>query len=340
MKLNGTFPVAWDIFLGDDDPLRFETESTGSATFVTQCITKRIRVVCRWMITEDAILWSLKIIARGNYTLHIKGPGIQTPAIIYSLYNALQFEMSGLTADTIHAQQFILISTPSLNVSILLKTGEYSLFGISYSTRFLQQWSSESKILRDFLRMSETNQPVIAGGRPLDLSDDTRRIIEDVMSSGLTDFHLQYFLKARSIDLINHALLRLDQHQSFGKVPRTDNDNIRELHEWVLAHLDYAHSLISLSRRAGMNISKMQHLFHYAYGKSVISFIRHRKLMRAKKQLEDTFINQKTVAAQAGYRSLSAFTQAFTAVFKICPSKVRGRGTEKIVSLNKFTISR
>jgi AraC-like DNA-binding protein len=340
MKLDGAFPVAWDIIPGDDDPLRFETESTGSGTFVTQCITQKIRLVCRWMLTGNAVLWSLKIISRGNYRIRIKCEDVRTPAIVYSLYNAIPYEISGLPTDTLHAQQFAFISVPSVHASIHLKAGEYSLFGISYDVDFLMSWIQNSKILAEILELARARRPVIAGGRPVDMSDDTRRIIEDVMSCGLTDFHLQNFLKARSIDLLNHALIQLDWRQSPGGIQRTDNDNLRELHDWILAHLDYTHTLTSLSRRAGMNISKMQHMFHDAYGKSAIAFIRHRKLMRAKRQLEDTYLNQKTIAAQAGYRSISAFTQAFTAVFNVPPSSIRGKGLKKIISLNKITISR
>ncbi len=342
MKLNGSFPMSWDVSLGADEPLRFETEATGSGMFVTQCHAEKIRLICRWTLTEEAVLWSLKIDLRINSSLNFHCEALKTPSIVYSLYNAVPYEISGLPPETLHTQQFMMVYCRDMHVSMSLTRGEYQLFGISYSLDFMGQWSHKNKMVAEFIELVRKNRPAIAGGQPADMTEGTRRTIEEILTSALHDFHLQNFLKARTIDLMNHAIRRLDQpgQRTYGVQYLEEIQSIRELHDWIVAHLDYTHTLISLSRRAGMNISKMQRLFHQVYGKTVIAFIRHRKLMRAKQQLEDTNVNQKTIAAQAGYRSVSAFTQAFSTVFRKTPSSVRSKGIDKILSLNKMTISR
>ncbi len=334
--------MSWDISLGTDEPLRFETEATGSGKFVTQCHTEKIRLVCRWTLTEDSILWSLKIDLRINSSLNFRCESLMTPSLVYSLYNAVPYEISGLPPETLHAQQFMLVYCRRIHGTMLLTQGEYLLFGVSYSFDFMRQWSHKSKVVAEFTELVRTNRPAIAGGQPSDMTDETRCAVEEILNTVLHDFHLQNFLRSRSADLMNHAVRRFDQsgQRLHGAEYLADIQRIHELHDWTLEHLDHAHTLISLSRRAGMNISKMQRLFHHEYGKTVIAFIRHRKLMRAKQQLEETSVNQKTIAAQAGYRSLSAFTQAFSTVFRKTPSSVRSKGIEKILSLNKLTISR
>jgi AraC-like DNA-binding protein len=104
-----------------------------------------------------------------------------------------------------------------------------------------------------------------------------------------------------------------------------DVEYITELRAWVVRHLDMPHSLDSLSAQAGFSISKMQRLFRDVFDTSIIAFIRHEKLVRAKSQIEVTNMTIKSIARQAGYRSLPAFTAAFSAAFETTPAQVRRR---------------
>ena len=98
---------------------------------------------------------------------------------------------------------------------------------------------------------------------------------------------------------------------------------IEDLRLWILNHLDAQHSLDSLAARARMSISKMQRLFGATYGCSVFAYIRIERLMRAQKQLEVTAMNIKSISADAGYRSVPAFTAAFSTVFGETPARFR-----------------
>jgi AraC-like DNA-binding protein len=106
--------------------------------------------------------------------------------------------------------------------------------------------------------------------------------------------------------------------------PQSENSRcIEELRLWILDHLDDHHSLQSLSQRAGMSISKMQRLFHIKYNCSVFAFIRLERLLRAQRQLEVSVTNIKTISAEAGYRSVPAFTAAFSSAFGETPARFR-----------------
>lgn len=98
---------------------------------------------------------------------------------------------------------------------------------------------------------------------------------------------------------------------------------IEELRLWIINHLDDHHSLQSLAERAAMSISKMQRVFRDSYGCSVFAYIRIERLNRAQKQLEVTAMNIKTISAEAGYRSVPAFTAAFSMAFGETPARFR-----------------
>jgi AraC-like DNA-binding protein len=104
-----------------------------------------------------------------------------------------------------------------------------------------------------------------------------------------------------------------------------DVQYIVEFHNWILRNLDMPHSLASLAGQAGFSISKMQRLFRDIYHVSVIAFIRHEKLLRAKGQIEVTSMTIKSIASDAGYRSVPAFTAAFSIAFGVTPAELRRR---------------
>jgi len=99
--------------------------------------------------------------------------------------------------------------------------------------------------------------------------------------------------------------------------------SIEALRIWINNHLDERHSLADLSKRADMSMTKMQRMFHEAYGCSVFAYIRIERLMRAQKQLEVTTMNIKSISAEAGYSSVPAFTTAFSSAFGETPARFR-----------------
>lgn len=98
---------------------------------------------------------------------------------------------------------------------------------------------------------------------------------------------------------------------------------VKDVHAMILNHLDLPHTLDSLAAQAGVSVSKLQRSFRRTYSISVIAFIRRERLVRAKQQIEVTTMSIKTVARQAGYRSIPAFTAAFSSEFKISPGLLR-----------------
>lgn len=115
----------------------------------------------------------------------------------------------------------------------------------------------------------------------------------------------------------------MDQQDLLENTGIENTRSIEELRLWIVNHLDLQHSLRSLSERSGMNITKMQRVFSNTYGCSIFAYIRIERLLRAQKQLEVTAMNIKSISAEAGYRSIPAFTAAFSATFGETPARFR-----------------
>lgn len=101
-----------------------------------------------------------------------------------------------------------------------------------------------------------------------------------------------------------------------------DLEKIGVLHLWLHLHLRSQLSVACLARQAGMNANKMQKIFRARYGMGIMTYVRTRRLLRARYQLEHTSTNIKTAAAEAGYKRISAFTHAFHVFHGVTPGKV------------------
>jgi AraC-like DNA-binding protein len=99
------------------------------------------------------------------------------------------------------------------------------------------------------------------------------------------------------------------------------------LRAWISNHLDQDLSLLGLAMQARMSTSWLQRSFKKAYGYSVFTYIRYERLLRAQKQLEVTSMSIKVISKEAGYKSVPAFTAAFSTTFGVTPARFR-KGTK------------
>src|SRR5262245_46531042 len=77
----------------------------------------------------------------------------------------------------------------------------------------------------------------------------------------------------------------------------------------------------------------MARAFGFATGRSVIRYVRGRRLTEASRSLANGAPDILTVALDAGYGSHEAFTRAFRDQFGLTPEQVRGQGQRANLSL-------
>ena len=111
---------------------------------------------------------------------------------------------------------------------------------------------------------------------------------------------------------------------------KTLNTSYQDRLEKVLRHiennLDEPLSLDALSSIACFSAYHFHRIFTAMMGESVAAYVRRLLLQRAAARLSYTRVPVTTVALDAGYDSLDAFTRAFRALFGMSPSAYRKNG--------------
>ena len=78
-----------------------------------------------------------------------------------------------------------------------------------------------------------------------------------------------------------------------------------------------------LAAAAGLSTSRFRHLFREETGVSPVTYLRQRRMERARILLQRTFLNVKEVMAQVGVRDQSHFARDFRRHHGMSPREVR-----------------
>ena len=90
-----------------------------------------------------------------------------------------------------------------------------------------------------------------------------------------------------------------------------------------MKNLDDPGSFSEIAQIAGLNEWKLKYGFKQLFDKTVFSYIHEERLNRARTLILETGLPMKTVAHDAGYKSLSNFNTAFRRVFGYPPGRLK-----------------
>src|ERR1700726_2382989 len=95
---------------------------------------------------------------------------------------------------------------------------------------------------------------------------------------------------------------------------------------YIETHFAGAISLDDIAAIGGVSRYPMSRAFGYAPGRSVMGYVRGRRLSEAARSLADGAPDILTVALDAGYGSHEAFTRAVREQFGVTPEECRAAG--------------
>lgn len=120
------------------------------------------------------------------------------------------------------------------------------------------------------------------------------------------------------------ALLQTTAHRP---APATASpDHVTAALEWIEANLDVAISVPEVAAAAGLSHTHLTRLVRARTGRTVIGWIRHRRIARASHLLQHTTLSVAAVAASVGITDLQAFNKACRQETGRSPRALRGGG--------------
>ncbi len=118
-------------------------------------------------------------------------------------------------------------------------------------------------------------------------------------------------------------------------------DSTARLLGWIEQHLDEPLTLERIAGQAGLSPYHFSRLFTARSGRSIMAYVRGRRLVRAARRLcDEPDLKLIDLAFDCGFESQEAFTRAFKRVFGVSPGRFRsGFAVEPIEGQYPMTLS-
>ncbi|KGN38281.1 helix-turn-helix domain-containing protein [Knoellia subterranea] len=108
-------------------------------------------------------------------------------------------------------------------------------------------------------------------------------------------------------------------------VPVTEADSLGPVLQWMLEHLDEAHTVADLARRAAMSSRTFARRFVAETGTTPHQWITDQRVLRARELLEETELSIEQIATDVGFGSAALLRHHFSQCTGLTPTTFRTR---------------
>ena len=136
--------------------------------------------------------------------------------------------------------------------------------------------------------------------------------------------------KSKALELLLMlAELRVSPDSQLSEYRAELVETMREIHQYLLTHLDRRITIEELSKRYHMNPTTLKATFKSVYGTSLAAHIKEHRMEKAASLLTQTGLSVAQIARAVGYDSQSKFSTAFRSVYEVLPKDFRKRQSQK-----------
>ena len=261
----------------------------------------------------------IPIIARGDtHSASFKFTFNLSPEPIYGTSNRLKKPFIAAPSNTY-------IVSPNVGFKLNIPPGNHQKWlSIVISPFLLQEiaMSLKSDFPHEFLYALENPNK----GYYLHISWTTPLIelsIEQILNCPYHGNLKRIYLEGKAIELIalRLGLLFDDIKNSFHSIPlsKADIDKLHQIKKSIYNNLTDPLSLKDLSRKFGLNLTKLKSGFRILFGTPVGEYIRKVRMEHARYLLEHQGFNVSQASYAVGYNNISHFIRAFKRRYGFCP---------------------
>lgn len=98
---------------------------------------------------------------------------------------------------------------------------------------------------------------------------------------------------------------------------------IKEIHQYLIDHLDQRFTIEDLSKRYPINTSTLKEAFKSVYGLPIATYMKEYRVHQAMKLLRETDATIAEISTQVGYETQGKFSKAFKDIAQVLPTEYR-----------------
>nr|WP_298998065.1 AraC family transcriptional regulator [uncultured Allomuricauda sp.] len=280
--------------------------------------------------THGVSVIDVDIRLRKDVILEFQNPSVEPLQLLYNKEDNLGHIFSDTeTINQINRLECIMVASDIASHQCLYigKDTSVCMFLININRRefenkvedFLPGMNKDLELL--FRDINGVNRFFYQGYYSLDIAES----IEAFTDCELTDFPKSVFLEGKVYEILGHQLRQyLDDRNSpeRRKILRTSTVSaIEKAAQLIEENLDQVESILTLSKKVGLNQNTLQQGFRHIFGKSVNAYIKELRLKRAKNLMETTQMNITEISYAVGINSRSYFSKIFKEKYGMTPKQ-------------------
>lgn len=146
------------------------------------------------------------------------------------------------------------------------------------------------------------------------------QIIDEIFRSELCNSAKSLYLQAKVMELLALLYQNIDcTKNACHDMPSRDVDCILQAAKIIEENMTAPPSLIELSRKIGINDSKLKKNFKQVYGNTVYGYLNDKRMIKASELLLEGQMTIKEVSNQVGYKHVGYFSKIFKERFSCSP---------------------
>ncbi|QAR33513.1 AraC family transcriptional regulator [Geovibrio thiophilus] len=189
--------------------------------------------------------------------------------------------------------------------------------------RFLEYFGGEEEYVPESFRSIFRKDAASINISTL-LSPSVRVVLDQIINSPYKGALNRLFLESKSMELMVHILREVQHSLSLPKalkLCRGDEERIREAREILIAEMDSPPALDELSKRVGINSTKLKKGFRSLFNSTPYSILRNERMRHAEALLAEDRMNITEISHHLGFSDTSHFIREFVKFYGTTPGR-------------------
>lgn len=287
-----------------------------------------------WSSKAHEIKYSGTHIARHNVSVHedISLRTFDAPNVVSLFFvenGTIQSESGGGKLWEIGALQHNLVyNAYNTDATLFKKQSDLRLTIVSFAPDYFTELSEGGGRLMDKVASNVAKGQSFALGSTPNLRLDVQ-MLRLLNGLGQTEYNPaveRLLTESKVLELLAMQIAQLDTERNAlydRQLSSTDIKKLHDVRDLLLSDVSANYTLDSISREVGLNVYKLKFGFKLLFGQPVFKYLREQRLEYAAKQLGLDTKSISQIADEAGFATLSHFSDAFKKRYGISPNKFR-----------------
>lgn len=194
---------------------------------------------------------------------------------------------------------------------------------IATATRNLYKLpNQEGELFSEFLEQLVSPKDHFVEGPKFYMTPEMLKIVNGIFNMTYEGKTRMMFFRSQITALLSHFFGQLAMQKS-KRFKEEDRARLEKVKDILANNLDNPPSLSELSKRIGLNATKLKKEFKEVFGVPVFKYLQNERLTVAHHMIKNKNATVQEAAWHVGYDSLSSFSNAFANKFGYRPSQIR-----------------